>query len=1160
MSETAHSNPPSAEPEQKVRWRFWRWLGWTALALLLVVAAVLVWALGTNAGARTLLGHALPANLSVNSVEGRLWGSLRLRGVRFNDPAAVVELAQLSLVWQPQSLLSKSVRISQLQLQGVKVQLLSPPAAAPVEPSKSFALPEKIALPVDFWLEELLLLDVQVQQAERRYAIDRAGLQASLVDQQLRVQGLEVFAGEASIALQGDALLAGDYPIEITAAIKALDPSAIDASWSPLQLDAAAQVQGPLLDPQGLVTLVALLPDQPEPVSFRVEGGVQAYSYSAQSRWHRGNRIFPITLVGTGNLEATQVQLLQLVLEQDELPEKPAMQLAVRGDLSWLDGINGAFALDGTGLDPAAFADELTEDPASGLTSETSSIPKGDLQLGARVDISTSTTDELNVAVDELLVTGTLGTLPLEVAGQVQWSPQQLQIEQLRGVLGSSQGQEQVQWQVQGEIAQHNNLTWSFEAQGLDEVSAALGLAPQDRVQGQIKGSGFVRGSQENPRLLAEIEGRQLAYQGRQVETLQVSLKGTKRAHDFTLTLKSPELQADLALTGDLQADGRWRFLANQLEVAATVAEESQVWRLREPASGWFNQGQFALRQTCLTQAEPASSSALCLSASNPKAQIVADVELSAFDLRLLNSLLPPQVRVRGLLAGAAHWGGEPMLSRGEFQLNGLAVAVAADDTKSWQDVLVFDPGQLSITTQTDALLLQVDLPIGTDGVRLDSRITGSALRSPDLAPNLWPVQGSLNIQLPQLAWLGAFSPEVDLTDASVQAQLALSGVLGEPQLDGDAQLQVASVLLNTPDIRLQQTQLQMTGTTAGLELRGSTSMSGEPVQLAVDVSWLNELRASGSLQGHNLLVSDSTTALVRVSPDLTFDYQENLVKVRGRVVVPSADIRLQQVPSGAITVTPDQVLVDSSEVAEVALPVDLDARLDIELGDEVRFSGLGLEAQFSGKLKVQQEPKRLARGTGEINITQGSYSAYGQNLNIERGRLIFAGGVLTEPGLDVRAVRQATPDVAVGVDVRGSLADPRLTLFSTPALPESDQLSYLVLGRPMSGGTASERSVLQQAALALGVKGGKLITERLSKSLAVDNIGIESAPGEDNDQAALVIGKYLSPKLYVSYGYGLFEPISTLRLEYQLSRLWRIVTESTNQAAGGDFEWVLEK
>lgn len=1128
----------------------WRWLGWTVLALLFLLVGLLVWALGTNSGARTLVGQALPANITVSEVQGRFWGPLSLLGVRVEDPSAVVEIAQLSLAWRPHALLSKTVQVTQLKLQGILVQILPTTANVPVEPSEPFVLPFELATPVDLVIEELLLVDVQVQQAQANYAMDRARLQASWLDTQLTLHSFEVVAGAAKVALQGGVQLSGDYPLDMTAAIKALDPSAIEPSLPQVRLNATAQAQGPMLDPQALVELIALLPDQPEPINVRLEGGASAYRFLAQSRWHQGNNILPIELQGTGSAEAVQLQRLQVGVEQ-----APEMQLSLSGDMRWVDGLNGAFVLAGTGVNPAIFADELASDAGS--------IPNGNLQLGAHIDVSTAADDKLSVAVDELLVDGTLGTLPVTLDGTAKWSPEHIQIDRLQGRLGAKR----VHWQVQGAIAQRNNLTWSLEATGLEEVSEALGLAPKDRVRGQVKGSGYIRGTQQDPKVLAELEGGNLVYQDQRLDSFAVHLMGDKRSHALTLALSAPELKADLALTGHLRADSRWQFLASQLDVAATVADQAQIWQLRDPVKGWFQEGQFELQPMCLTQSAPSSNSALCVSASNPNERILADVQLSGFDLQLLNSMLPPQVRLRGLVGGTAHWGGEPMLSRGDLQLEGLAVAV--QNTERWQDALVFNQGQLTLAPQGDDLALRLDLPLqaegaeGSEGLQLESRISGSALRSPDLSPDLWPVQGQLTMQLPEMAWVGSFSPEVEVTDAGLTADLAIGGLLGEPSLNGEAQLQVASLLLNTPDIRLEQTKLQLKGTNTGLALRGTTTTSNEPVQLAVDLSWLQgmqALQASGSLVGNNLLVSDSTTALVRVSPDLRVNYSDNLVKVRGRVTVPTADIRLRQAPSGAITVTSDQVLIETVEAEEAELPVAVDARLDVVLGDDVRFAGLGLQAQFSGKLNIQQEPDRLARGTGEINITQGSYTAYGQDLTIERGRVIFAGGQLTEPGLDVRAVRQATPEVAVGVDVRGSLADPRLTLFSTPALPESDQLSYLVLGRPMSGGSASERSVLQQAALALGVKGGKLITDRLSQSLAVDNIGIESAPGEDNDQAALVIGKYLSPKLYVSYGYGLFEPISTLRLEYQLSRLWRIVTESTNQAAGGDFEWVLEK
>jgi len=55
------------------------------------------------------------------------------------------------------------------------------------------------------------------------------------------------------------------------------------------------------------------------------------------------------------------------------------------------------------------------------------------------------------------------------------------------------------------------------------------------------------------------------------------------------------------------------------------------------------------------------------------------------------------------------------------------------------------------------------------------------------------------------------------------------------------------------------------------------------------------------------------------------------------------------------------------------------------------------------------------------------------------------------------------------------------------------------------------------------------------------------------------VVGKYLSPKLYVSYGLGLFDPITTLRVKYALSSHWKLVSESSSEASGGDVLYMIE-
>ena len=51
---------------------------------------------------------------------------------------------------------------------------------------------------------------------------------------------------------------------------------------------------------------------------------------------------------------------------------------------------------------------------------------------------------------------------------------------------------------------------------------------------------------------------------------------------------------------------------------------------------------------------------------------------------------------------------------------------------------------------------------------------------------------------------------------------------------------------------------------------------------------------------------------------------------------------------------------------------------------------GYGLKGEVEGQLRVRERPSRPTTGTGELRVT-GTYKAYGQNLTIDRGRLLFA-------------------------------------------------------------------------------------------------------------------------------------------------------------------------
>ena len=132
--------------------------------------------------------------------------------------------------------------------------------------------------------------------------------------------------------------------------------------------------------------------------------------------------------------------------------------------------------------------------------------------------------------------------------------------------------------------------------------------------------------------------------------------------------------------------------------------------------------------------------------------------------------------------------------------------------------------------------------------------------------------------------------------------------------------------------------------------------------------------------------------------------------------------------------------------------------------------------------------------------------------------------------------------------------------MFSEPALSESERLAYLIFGRPLNAEASAENTLISRATMALAMQGGEFVTQKLAGGLGLDQLAIESQDKSDLNQASLVIGKYLSPRLFVSYGIGILEPVSTLKLEYALSSRWRLITESSSLQSGADAQYVIER
>ena len=91
--------------------------------------------------------------------------------------------------------------------------------------------------------------------------------------------------------------------------------------------------------------------------------------------------------------------------------------------------------------------------------------------------------------------------------------------------------------------------------------------------------------------------------------------------------------------------------------------------------------------------------------------------------------------------------------------------------------------------------------------------------------------------------------------------------------------------------------------------------------------------------------------------------------------------------------------------------------------------------------------PARRRSAAANSASRLGRYEAYGQELDITRGRLLFDVSPLDDPGLDIEAKR-IIDTTTVGLNVRGTLQEPRLTFFSDPSMPQTQIVSYLLTGK----------------------------------------------------------------------------------------------------------------
>ncbi|HYN20036.1 MAG TPA: translocation/assembly module TamB domain-containing protein, partial [Thermoanaerobaculia bacterium] len=640
--------------------------------------------------------------------------------------------------------------------------------------------------------------------------------------------------------------------------------------------------------------------------------------------------------------------------------------------------------------------------------------------------------------------------------------------------------------------------------------------------------------------LILDVSSTGILSGERRIDELTVRGRGQRSSHEVVLTAGNEEGRLDLALAGGLVNPTSWRGQIRRLDLRSRQIGD---WSLAGPAGLAASTESVGLQGFCWRS----GGAQVCANGGWAKAGAWnVDSTVADFPLNRFKPFLPTDLEVTGDLNGKVR-------ARG----NGAVLALADVDLRPGPGELRF-PGEegRTLSFRYEQGVIQAQAGAGGQGVAtaqialVDVGSMNARLNIPRLARGT-PLQsqalsGRIDVNLTNLAFLEGFVPDVNDPAGSLVGGYQLSGTVGSPRFVGEARLSGGKADVPRLGIELRDLQLAAVGDGSGalsidgrvrsgkgtLTVKGKAGVPGPetPIRLAIS--------------GQGFQAMDTEEIKLVVSPDLDVTYDRSLFRVTGDVTVASADIEIEKRENGPIAASDDVVFVNAEQGTLPRKDMQLAARVRVILGKDVSMNVMGLKAKPTGSILVIEQPGRVTHGTGELELTGGTFKAYGQDLTIERGRVVFA-GPLNNPRLDVRAFRRASDGTIAGINAKGTLESPEVTVWSDPSMGQSEALAYLLMGRPLNQVSPQEGDRLANAVNALGLRGGNLLAKKLAGRFGLEEAKIES--DGSLDQASLVVGKYLSPRLYVTYGIGLFEPINTFRVRYLLSDKWTLQAESGN-------------
>jgi len=908
-----------------------------------------------------------------------------------------------------------------------------------------------------------------------------------------------------------------------------------------------------------------------------------------------------INLMGKGNLQSFDLSTLMIKALQGDVQ--------LNGNLNWLNNLawKGDLSINDINFN------ELTKDypgQLSGHIQHSVSVPLSDNQQAAWafnlpvIDLNGSYLNRpltikgkasgdanqgfsinnlaINNAKNSMLVNG-------KVADKNDLSID-LNIQNLTNIIVDSRGK------IKGKV----NLAGSIDKIEIDSNLAITDLSYLDNDIESLSIAGQAT-LFELPVANLDINANNIRSNGQKIDSIKIGVKpnavtAKKVQHQVDVDLNSKIVNTDLTVLFEQQLN-TWSAILNK----GMIETVQGLLVLKDPFTVTTDEQQnINLTAHCwlATNNNKDQNGQLCIQKFSVGENGDIEINIDEFLLASLTPFIPDTLTLEGALAANLDifWKNNQKPNI-DLVVNGDAMALNINTDKNTQEVTRYPVDQFLIKMKTGKKQTDFSVKALSEGL-INANIEGYITPYQTIPK----INATLNLLVPDFDNFAILIPQVDKLTGQLQADIKINGKLEKPSLAG--QVLIADGSVKAPSAPLQITDLNakvdiddnqakidgyfFTNTKKPAKKKSNaildaivaikdtavstinipqrianmrnTDTDNQETNGRADINglldWQEDLKGKIHFEADQMLIQDYGKIELYVSPNIDL-ILDDYVSVNGIINVNKGNIRVKELPEGAVSVSKDVIVVDAKQQETSAdLPIKMNVK--VSLGDQLRLQAIGLDSYIHGDLIVKKALKKELTVNGELTFSEGSYKALAQQLVLQNSRIVFQGQP-DAPYLNIEAIRDPNDtqdNVTAGVRVTGTPDQLQLTIFSEPAMSQQNALSYITRGYSIANASSdSNNNQLASILIDLGAGQTDGVMGNIGKSVGIDDLSLASSG--QGDQQSVGIKGTIAPGVEISYGIGVFDSFSIFAIRYELFKQFYIEASSgLYQAVDAYYEW----